>query len=112
MAKVKVISMLRRGRAMFTHGKIVECTDRDADAFIRYGLAEKAPAGAKVDGSFVHNSGNPRPERAVQQPGETAVAPSEPVNCKGLTTAGNQCKRAPVAGSDFCASPAHQAQGG
>lgn len=98
--KVKVKTMVRRGRAVFTHGKIVECTERDGVAFLRYGLAEKVPAGAQADGSLIPRKG--KPERAVAPGGEVTDPGTEPARCTGETKQGNPCKRYAAPGSDRC----------
>jgi len=97
--KVKVQTMIRRGKAMYTNGKIVECSERDGAGFLKHGLAVKAPEGAKADGSFL-NSG--RPERATVPKGEVTDPGTEPARCTARTKKGNPCARYAIAGSDTC----------
>ena len=88
---------------------IIKCSDRQGARWIAEGMAEEAAPDSPIDAEHCERSPEekvaPRrtPEKADARRPETPEKGETATKCAGTTTAGFPCKRAPVAGSEFCA---------
>ena len=105
---VKLTSSIAGDRFSFRPSQVIACSDRQAAQLIAHGVAVKADNGAPVEGRLPDRPPTPRKGGAPKETAalgvpETPEPDNGPAKCKGMTTLGHPCKRAPSAGSDYCA---------
>ncbi len=105
---VKLTSAIAGDRFSFRPSQVIACSDRAAKRLIDHDVAVKADEEARVEGRLPDRPPAPRKRAARKETAalgvpETPEKDNGPAKCKGLTTLGHPCKRAPSAGSDYCA---------
>ena len=107
---VKLVSGLAGDRFSFRPLQTIKCSDRAGARLIAEGIAKEASEDAETDGELFDKGPEPEaPVRRRQPERADAPAPESPeiqetaALCRGKTSLGNACKKAPVPGSKFCA---------
>ena len=114
---IKLDMGLAGERFSFMPRQVIKCSDAAGKGLIAAGVGKQVPDSADTDGEFFDPTPEEAeeaqdrrdarrraaPERAVRPTPETPESKHPATVCKGTTTMGNPCKRAPLPGSDFCA---------
>lgn len=105
------------GGFSFRPHQVIECSDATGARLVQDGVGKEVDDSVPHDGVLhdeLPSEGSPAPRRAQPETAtkaapEAAVTRGGPARCKGTTTQGNPCMKAPLAGQEFCAR--HQDQG-